>query len=805
MRLLMIADDFTGALDAGVQFAKKGFKTNVLVADGVCMSQYEDTEILVIDAETRHREAKEAGAIVQQLAEAAVRYGVPYIFKKTDSALRGNIGAELSAVLSAGKEKVLTFIPAFPRMNRLTVGGRQLINGVPVNESVFGADPFEPVRTADIAELICSQSNFPVKTMKSGEYLTQAKEKTIAVYDCSSDEEMRQIAEKLKDGDAFQLIAGCAGLAEIIPEILNWNCTEQELPKLPEQFLVICGSVNPITVKQLEYADKNGFVRIQLTPEQKLEKNYFESSEGKRFLDQIEQVCMEKRKVIIDTNDPTVSEMTAEYIKRYGLKLDDARVRIADSLGVIARRLMAGETKRCILMTGGDTLLGCIRKLKKAQLTPIGEFETGIVLSELNTSQGSTFVFTKSGGFGDEALLVNMGKEICGNETGGIRMSYQIKLPSCVYGGEGSIEKIKEIIAREGADRIVVFSDKGIEATGLLKLLTSELDQLEVQYHIFTDCKPEPTYLQVEEVVNLVQGYACDLIIGIGGGSVMDAAKLASVLKDAPYTIRDLMNDPSLAKKKVKTVMIPSTCGTGSEATCNAIVAVPEEQSKKGIVNEEMIPDYVILDSRMIAKLPKPIVAATGVDALAHVVECYTSKKATPFSNPYALEGAKLIFDNIREAYNNPDNMEAKNNMMLGAYYGGIAITGSGTTAVHALSYPLGGKFHIAHGVSNAILFAHVMAFNKDGCEPQLAQICDAINPQLAKESESVRAQYVIDQIAEIVRDTNIPTDLNQYGVSMENLDFLVTAGSQQQRLLVNNCKELSLEDIREIYLKVLK
>ena len=144
-------------------------------------------------------------------------------------------------------------------------------------------------------------------------------------------------------------------------------------------------------------------------------------------------------------------------------------------------------------------------------------------------------------------------------------------------------------------------------------------------------------------------------------------------------------------------------------------------------------------------------------------------------------------------------------NMMLGAYYGGIAITGSGTTAVHALSYPLGGKFHIAHGVSNAILFAHVMAFNKDGCEPQLAQICDAINPQLAKESESVRAQYVIDQIAEIVRDTNIPTDLNQYGVSMEDLDFLVTAGSQQQRLLVNNCKELSLEDIREIYLKVLK
>ncbi len=160
-----------------------------------------------------------------------------------------------------------------------------------------------------------------------------------------------------------------------------------------------------------------------------------------------------------------------------------------------------------------------------------------------------------------------------------------------------------------------------------------------------------------------------------------------------------------LAKKQIKTVMIPTTCGTGSEATCNAIVAVPEEQSKKGIVNDSIIPDYVVLDSNMIRKLPKSIVAATGVDALAHVVECFTSKKATPFSDTYAAAGAKLIFHNIREAYNNPDNMEAKSNMMTGAFYGGVAITGSGTTAVHALSYPLGGKYHIAHGVSNAILF----------------------------------------------------------------------------------------------------
>ena len=384
-------------------------------------------------------------------------------------------------------------------------------------------------------------------------------------------------------------------------------------------------------------------------------------------------------------------------------------------------------------------------------------------------------------------------------------MTYQVKIPSCSYGGEGSIEKIKEIIAKEKSQKVVVFSDEGIKATGLLDILTKQLDETGVQYHVFTDCKPEPSYLQVEAVVDMVQGQECDLIIGLGGGSVMDAAKLASVLKGAPYTIKDLLNDPTQAEKKVKTVMIPTTCGTGSEATCNAIVAIPEEKSKKGIVNDNMIPDYVILDAQMIAKLPKAIVAATGVDALTHVVECFTSKKATPFSDCYALEGAKLIFANIREAYNNPDNMDAKNKMLIGAYYGGIAITGSGTTAVHALSYPLGGKFHIAHGVSNAILFAHVMKFNKDACAERLAVLCDAINPTYAEKTVEEKADYVIDQIADIVKVTNIPTDLTQYGVTMDDLDFLVTAGSQQQRLLVNNMKELSLDDIRNIYLKVVK
>lgn len=384
-------------------------------------------------------------------------------------------------------------------------------------------------------------------------------------------------------------------------------------------------------------------------------------------------------------------------------------------------------------------------------------------------------------------------------------MGNRIKIPSCVYAGIGSIQDVKGIMAQEGAKKALVFTDRGIAGAGLLDKLLEVLKDAGAAYAVFDDLKPEPAYGDVEKVVEQMNQENGDLIIAIGGGSVMDAAKLCSLLKGSSYTVKDLLDNPLLASKQMKTVMIPTTCGTGAEATCNAIVAIPEEQSKKGIVNDEMIPDYVILDAGMIAGLPASIVAATGVDALAHVVECFTSKKATPLSDTYALAGAKLIFHNIEKAYADPSDMEAKDNMLLGAFYGGVAITGSGTTAVHALSYPLGGKYHIAHGVSNAILFAHVMAFNKDACEDRLAVLCDAVYPQHAAKTAAQKADIMIDRIAEIVKNTNIPTDLNAFGVKMEDLDFLVDAGSRQQRLLVNNRKELGLADIRSIYLKVLK
>lgn len=382
--------------------------------------------------------------------------------------------------------------------------------------------------------------------------------------------------------------------------------------------------------------------------------------------------------------------------------------------------------------------------------------------------------------------------------------TYSLSLPSNVYAGLGSLQSIEEILKKEKIKEIVIFTDKGVRGTTAFQKILKNLDEKKISYFILDELATEPSYKDVENVLKQFDEYKSTFIVAIGGGSVMDIAKLCSILKGADYTIKDLLKEPLLGKKKIKSLMIPTTCGTGSEATCNSIVAVPEEGLKVGIVNNEMIPDYVILDPIMIEKLPKKLIAATGIDALAHSIECLTSKKATPFSDIYALRGAELIFNNIRKAYLNPDDLEAKEKMLVASFYGGIAITASGTTAVHALSYPLGGKFHVPHGISNAIMMAPVMEFNKDLCGEQFSRLCDILRKDKYKLSVEEKTQYIIDEINDIVKVTEIPLNLREFGVTKDDLEFLVDAGSKVTRLLNNNLKTLSLEDIRNIYLKVL-
>lgn len=382
--------------------------------------------------------------------------------------------------------------------------------------------------------------------------------------------------------------------------------------------------------------------------------------------------------------------------------------------------------------------------------------------------------------------------------------SYNLKMPQAVYSGEHALSQIPVALGTE-IRKVAVFTDKGVIGAGLLEHPLSIIKGMGVAVTVIDDLPAEPTCDQAQTVVDEFKKSGADYIVAIGGGSVMDIAKLASILATDEYGVRDLLDNPLLGKKCIRSLMIPTTAGTGAEATPNSIVAVPEKELKVGIVNPAMIADAVILDAEMIRSLPGKIAAATGVDALAHAIECFTSKKANPFSDTFALEALDLILNNIEAACDDPDALDAKNKMLIAAFYAGIAITASGTTAVHALSYPLGGKYHIPHGVSNAMMLVPVMKFNEPMCRERFATIYDRVahdgNPSLGAEEKST---WVIRRLNEIVKHLEIPTSLKDYGVPKEDLDILVASGMDVQRLLVNNMREVTAEDARALYLEIM-
>ncbi len=383
---------------------------------------------------------------------------------------------------------------------------------------------------------------------------------------------------------------------------------------------------------------------------------------------------------------------------------------------------------------------------------------------------------------------------------------YSLKLPKAVYSGNNSLDKIPEIISAAKVKKVAAFTDQSLRKLGLFDLVEEELKKAGIDYVVFDNLPTEPSYLQVQEVIDEFKKTNADFVVACGGGSVMDAAKLASVLVTDEYGVKELLDDPKRAKKCVSILTIPTTAGTGAECTPNAIVGVPEKEVKIGIVNDNMMSDYVILDARMIENLPRSIAAATGIDAMCHAIECFTSNKANPFSDTFALEAFDIIMNNIEKACDDNTALTEKNNMQIAAFYGGIAITASGTTAVHALSYPLGGKYHIAHGVSNAMLLIPVMKFNESAIKERLAIAYDRAHHSVSTlTTVDEKSKALIEWVEKIVKHLDIPTDLKEFGVKKEDLDILVENGMKQQRLLVNNMKEVKADDARRIYQEVLK
>lgn len=411
--LLIIADDFTGALDTGVQFSAHGISTRVIVEPDVDFTAH-DTKVLVVDTETRHLPAAKAYEIVAGLTKKAQNAGVSYIYKKTDSALRGNIGAELAAVLNTTGCRKLPFLPAFPQIGRITCGGIHYVDGVPVTESPFGIDPFEPVKHSVITDLIAEQCELPTRSFPSlrpGDKVPQ--DKGILVFDAAHDDDLCSTGCQLFEQDGLHVMAGCAGFGATLPSLLDLGAkAAPPLPTLDPRLLVVCGSVNSITLAQLDSAEGAGFSRLRLTPHQKLEPGYWQSDEGRSALADIENMLATNPRCIIETNDRDGNQLTADYAANLGIDRESLRVRIAGSLGYLVGEIFTSPSLGTLLLTGGDTLLQCMNCVGVKELEPLCELEKGVVLASFTYNGCTRHVITKSGGFGQASLLTDLEKHI---------------------------------------------------------------------------------------------------------------------------------------------------------------------------------------------------------------------------------------------------------------------------------------------------------------------------------------------------------------------------------------------------------
>lgn len=408
-KLLIVADDYTGALDTGVQFASCGAATCVLT-DPACdyTGLSECFHVLVVDAESRHLAPTEAYRIVRRTVQNAMNAGFSYIFKKTDSALRGNIGAELAAVLDATGAPRMSFFPAFPKMKRWTRDGIHYIDGIPVAESLFGKDPFEPVKHSAVADIIHEQVDIPVVIHSLNSDDDHFDLLGIHVFDSDTDGQLYQSAAALNTVGELHYLAGCAGVAAVLPDLLEMRAEERAKPCLTGELLTICGSINPITRKQMERAERTGALRIQLTPEQKLDPDWISTPEGKRTADRwLEQIQANPNAIVECGDDMTA---TAAKATALGLDLDQTRRRISRSMGGILQRLLDIGLERDILITGGDTLLAFMHRIGQNTLIPLSEPMPGVVLSQICYNGKKINLMSKSGGFGTDTLLLDLTK-----------------------------------------------------------------------------------------------------------------------------------------------------------------------------------------------------------------------------------------------------------------------------------------------------------------------------------------------------------------------------------------------------------
>jgi alcohol dehydrogenase len=367
--------------------------------------------------------------------------------------------------------------------------------------------------------------------------------------------------------------------------------------------------------------------------------------------------------------------------------------------------------------------------------------------------------------------------------------------------GPGTSNQLGDMANGMGIKRALIVTDPGIIQFGLLDGAADNLKQNNIESHVYSDVVADPPESVVMDAVRIAQEFGCDGVIGFGGGSSMDVAKLLAVLIKGEQALTDIYGVDQITGGRLPLIQVPTTAGTGSEATMVSIITTGET-TKAGVVSRTLLADKIILDASLTIGLPPVVTAATGIDAMVHAIEAFTTKsRKNPLSDMLACEALRLLAGNIETAVKQGDNLEARSAMLLGAMLAGQAFANAPVAAVHALAYPLGGNYHISHGLSNSLVLAHVLRFNASHASDLYAQLAAIIlSDQQLPDDPIATTELLADHFLMLADDLGLQTTLKQMNIDEADLPMLAGQAMQQQRLLINNPREVSFEDALAIY-----
>jgi alcohol dehydrogenase len=374
------------------------------------------------------------------------------------------------------------------------------------------------------------------------------------------------------------------------------------------------------------------------------------------------------------------------------------------------------------------------------------------------------------------------------------------RVPAAQFFGPGAVEKIGDEAKRLGLSRALVVTDPGVARAGIADHVRSLLEAAGVATGVYDQVEPEPSVASVERAVEAAQGEQYDVLIGVGGGSAMDTAKGISIRSANPGPIQQYFGVELVSARGLPMIQIPTTAGTGSEITPNAIFDDTERKLKAGIVTHRLFADVAIVDPDLTVGVPPAVTAASGLDALTHAIESYIAVKATPHTDLYALEAIRLIGANLRAAVARGSDRAARYGQALGSFYAGISITNAGTGLCHAMAYPLGSAYHVPHGMANALLLPAVLEYNMPSDLAKYARIAEALGEPVAGLAPRQAAERAVQAVRSLCLDVGLPAGLREVGVPEDALAGFVDGTLSAARLVDNNPRRPTREAVLEVY-----